>query len=276
MESEDGEKETQSEVVELRQKMESLKQELSECRTELAKLQKQLNQADRLQKSTESYNEDLRKQVDKLSAEIHKWKKKNKDKVDSETQTEEYVWTEADYYNYYYGGYSENSEAKDTHEGQNVEMAAAADAASTNKAIEVTASNKVTVTEVTASAENNVATAEEGDGSSIADMLRATAEEAMTQTGFVFDETTGMYYDHSTGFYYDSVSQLYYDGNTGFYYYYDAESGRYQFHSKVEVTAAVVEDQNAGDKKGRKFKKWVNKSSNEDSKVSNTFFHFCS
>lgn len=48
---------------------------------------------------------------------------------------------------------------------------------------------------------------QEGDGGSIADMLRATAEEAMTQTGFVFDETTGMYYDHSTGFYYDSVCQ---------------------------------------------------------------------
>lgn len=63
MESGDGEKETQTEVVELRQKVESLKQELSECRTELAKLQKQLNQADRLHKSTESYNEDLRKQV---------------------------------------------------------------------------------------------------------------------------------------------------------------------------------------------------------------------
>lgn len=46
---------------------------------------------------------------------------------------------------------------------------------------------------------------QDGDGNSIADMLRATAEEAMTQTGFVFDETTGMYYDHSTGFYYDSV-----------------------------------------------------------------------
>lgn len=38
-------------------------------------------------------------------------------------------------------------------------------------------------------------------------MLRATAEEAMTQTGFVFDEATGMYYDHSTGFYYDSVCE---------------------------------------------------------------------
>lgn len=46
---------------------------------------------------------------------------------------------------------------------------------------------------------------QEADAGSIADMLRATAEEAMTQTGFVFDEMTGMYYDHSTGFYYDSV-----------------------------------------------------------------------
>lgn len=48
----------------------------------------------------------------------------------------------------------------------------------------------------------------QGDAGTIADMLRATAEEAMTQTGFVFDETTGMYYDHSTGFYYDSVRQI--------------------------------------------------------------------
>lgn len=48
---------------------------------------------------------------------------------------------------------------------------------------------------------------QEGDAGSIADMLRATAEEAMTQTGFIFDETTGMYYDHSTGFYYDSVGR---------------------------------------------------------------------
>lgn len=63
------------------------------------------------------------------------------------------------------------------------------------------------------------------------------------------------------------MNQLYYDGNTGFYYYYDAESGRYQFHSKIEVTAAVVEDQNA-DKKGRRFKTWLKKGCNEDSKVS--------
>lgn len=45
-----------------------------------------------------------------------------------------------------------------------------------------------------------------GTSGSIADMLRATAEEALIHTGFVFDENSGMYYDHSTGFFYDSVS----------------------------------------------------------------------
>lgn len=63
MENEDGETETECEEAELRQKVEALKQELRECRAELSKLQKQLNQSERLQKSTESYNEDLRKQV---------------------------------------------------------------------------------------------------------------------------------------------------------------------------------------------------------------------
>lgn len=63
MENEDGEKDKESEEAELRLTVESLKQELQECRAELAKLQKQLKQSERLQRSTESYNEDLRKQV---------------------------------------------------------------------------------------------------------------------------------------------------------------------------------------------------------------------
>ncbi|KAF3855980.1 hypothetical protein F7725_016703 [Dissostichus mawsoni] len=203
MENKDGENETESEGTELRLKVESLKQELHECRAELAKLQKQLKQSERLQQNTESYNEDLRKQVDQLSAEIHQRKKKDKDRVDGETQTEEY----------------------------------------------------------------------EGDGGSIADILRATAEEAMTQTGFVFDETTGLYYDHSTGFYYTTryASQLYYDANTGIYYYHDTESGRYQFHSKIEVPAAQTaaepcKEKSTGEWKGRKSKKGSKKSSHQDNK----------
>ena len=58
-----GEENSKEGVAELRVKVESLKQELETCRTELVKLQKQLTNSERLQKNTESYNEDLRKQV---------------------------------------------------------------------------------------------------------------------------------------------------------------------------------------------------------------------
>lgn len=64
------EDENECEVAALRLRAESLKQELKECRAELAKLQKQLSHSERLQKSTESYNEDLRKQVSPLKQTI--------------------------------------------------------------------------------------------------------------------------------------------------------------------------------------------------------------
>ncbi|XP_041836116.1 angiogenic factor with G patch and FHA domains 1 isoform X1 [Melanotaenia boesemani] len=272
MENEDGhgKKDTESEVFELRLKVESLKQELQECTAELTKLQKQLSHSERLQQSTESYNEDLRKQVDQLSTEIHERKKKDKDRVNSETQTEEYVWTESDYYNYYYRGYCQNPEGTVVQESPTTEAAVVADVADCITAEEVSTANEAAAVNESIPPDNCVVTTtEEGDGGSIADMLRATAEAAMTQTGFVFDETTGMYYDHSTGFYYDSASQLYYDGNTGIYYYYDAESGRYQFHSRIEVAAVQTsgefcQENNPAEKKGRKFKKAVKKTSNQD------------
>ncbi|XP_043977858.1 angiogenic factor with G patch and FHA domains 1 isoform X2 [Gambusia affinis] len=276
MEEEDearGEKDSECEVAELRLRVESLKQELKECRAELTKLQKQLSHSERLQKSTESYNEDLRKQVDQLSAEIHERKKKEKDRVSCETQTEEYVWTETDYYNYYYGGYCQNVEGADSQEGLDTTAAAAEGDADHSTAVDVSTTNEAMAPDASASAESSeVAPAEGGDASSIADMLRATAEEAMTQTGFVFDETSGMYYDHSTGFYYDSVSQLYYDANTGIYYYYDAESGRYQFHSRIEVPAAQStaehsQETHVPDKKWKKFPKAVKKASHQDEEV---------
>ncbi|XP_078139872.1 angiogenic factor with G patch and FHA domains 1 isoform X1 [Centroberyx gerrardi] len=273
METQDDhdEKDSESETADLRLKVESLKQELKTCRAELVKLQKQLSHSERLQKSTESYNEDLRKQVDQLSAEIHERKKKDKDRVSSETQTEEYTWTETDYYNYYYGNYNQNAEATDTQEDTTTAGVEAADA---SEVAEVSTTNDV-ASDVSAQPDSSTAAkTEEGDGGSIADMLRATAEEAMTQTGFVFDETTGMYYDHSTGFYYDSASQLYYDANTGIYYYYDAESGRYQFHSRIEVPAAQTstepcQDKRAAEKKGKTGKKGIKKSSHQDDKELN-------
>ncbi|XP_061545044.1 angiogenic factor with G patch and FHA domains 1 isoform X2 [Phycodurus eques] len=271
MEDEDGEKDSGCAVAELRLQVVSLKEELKECKAELAKLQKQLSHSERLQRSTESYNEDLRKQVDQLSAEIHEWKKKNKDKVHTETQTEEYVWSETDYYNYYhYADYYQNTEAADSQESLGatvaVDVTGGSDSAEAAK-VEQAGTTAGTVADVSAQPDSSVVvTAEEGDAASIADMLRATAEEAMTQTGFVFDETTGMYYDQSTGFYYDSVSQLYYDANTGIYYYYDAESGRYQFHSKIEVSAVQTGDQDdcTTQKKGRWYRRGVKKTSHID------------
>ncbi|MEQ2309863.1 hypothetical protein AMECASPLE_002804 [Ameca splendens] len=265
-----GEEDSECEVAELRLRVESLKQELKECRAELTKLEKQLSHSERTQKSTESYNEDLRKQVDQLSAEIHERKKKEKDRVDCETQTEEYVWTETDYYNYYYGSYCQNVEGADSQESLDTATAAAVDVIDDSTAAEALKAIEATAPDVSASAESSdVAATVGGDASSIADMLRATAEEAMTQTGFVFDETSGMYYDHSTGFYYDSVSQLYYDANTGIYYYYDAESGRYQFHSRIEVpavqsSAEPFQETHVPDKKWRKVQKGVKKASHQD------------
>ncbi|CAL8337883.1 unnamed protein product [Lota lota] len=264
------ERDNESGVAELQLKVEFLQQELHDCRAELAKLQKQLSHSERLQKNTENYNEDLRKQVDQLSAEIHQRKKKEKDRIDCETQTEEYTWTETEYYNYYYGNSYENAEATDV---QGHTATVGQDLSVANEATKVPATTEA-VLEVPGQPDTHTAPkTEDGEEGSIADMLRATAEQAMIQTGFVFDETTGMYYDHSTKFYYDSASQLYYDNNTGIYYCYDADSGRYQFHSKIEVvpTAAHTDaergqDHNPAERKGKTSKKGTKKISQPNHK----------
>uniref|UniRef100_A0A8C6UFL6 Angiogenic factor with G patch and FHA domains 1 n=1 Tax=Neogobius melanostomus TaxID=47308 RepID=A0A8C6UFL6_9GOBI len=236
---------TDSEMAELRQRAQSLKWELEECKAELTKLQKQLSHSERLQRSTESYNEDLRKQVEQLSAELHDRKRKDKVKSDAETQTEEYEWTDTDYYNYYYGGYNQDQ--------------AAAAAGGRLRLLRLrgvlNSLLHLRLWRETQRWDSKRVCFQEAEGS-ISDMLRATAEQALNQTGFVFDESTGMYYDHSTGFYYDSMNQLYYDNNTGIYYYYDAESGKYQFHSRIEVqTETPASERSYSDWKSWKLKK---------------------
>ena len=65
---------------------------------------------------------------------------------------------------------------------------------------------------------------------------------------------------------------MYYDNNTGMYYYYDAESGKYQFHSRIEVpTVQPVSEtsqvKKSLDKKGRKWKKVPERTARQDDKV---------
>ncbi|XP_076835947.1 angiogenic factor with G patch and FHA domains 1 [Brachyhypopomus gauderio] len=237
----EGESEDASgqEAARLRAEVERLQQELQACQSELQRVQAQLSHSTRLQKNTESYNQDLRQQVEKLSMELHERKKKEKNRVETESQTEEFTWSETDYYNYYYGSYYQTA-ANATAE---TEQSVSTETQETSEVTEACPMATETAAVDTAQAEevSDVGNTEAGDvggGSSIADMLRATAEEALTQTGFVFDESSGMYYDHATGFYYDASSQLYYDGSTGMYYYYDPDSGKYQFHSRVEMAAA--------------------------------------
>lgn len=43
-------------------------------------------------------------------------------------------------------------------------------------------------------------------GLSIAEEIRSAAEDALKQTGFVYEPTSGMYYDYKTGYYYNAVS----------------------------------------------------------------------
>lgn len=76
------------------------------------------------------------------------------------------------------------------------------------------------------------------------------------------------------------ASQLYYDANSGIYYYYDAESGRYQFHSRIEVpavqsSAELYQEKTNADKKGRKFKKGVKKTSQDDRVCNSARFYLC-
>ncbi|XP_053504562.1 angiogenic factor with G patch and FHA domains 1 isoform X2 [Ictalurus furcatus] len=228
-----------SEVSGLQMEMRSLQQELGKCQIELKRVQKQLDQSLRLQRSTESFNHDLRQQVEELSAELHERKKKEKSRVEVETQTEDYTQVETDY-SYYYSGYYQAAEEYALNTATEIPETAEMYPATT----ETAPASLQQSDEMTNTVDTEVVVS---SSSSIAAMLRATAEEAVSQTGFVFDESSGMYYDHSTGFYYDSSSQLYYDANTGIYYCYDHTSGKYQFHSRIELST-VQPGQTANDK----------------------------
>lgn len=41
---------------------------------------------------------------------------------------------------------------------------------------------------------------------SIVEEIKQAAEEAVQETGYVYDEASGLYYDKNSGYYYDSVS----------------------------------------------------------------------
>ncbi|XP_072272396.1 angiogenic factor with G patch and FHA domains 1 isoform X2 [Pyxicephalus adspersus] len=248
-------------------RVQALEEELRSCQEELSTIQRQLSHSQRLHHTAESTNQELRRQVEKLCQEIHERNKP--EKTDKEVQTEDSsAWS--DYYNYYYSYYENHNTCTTTNADANQEShpaevtpeASAADVQQSPRTDDTPSAGG----EQETGYGQHVAGEEE---TSLAESLRATAEAALSQTGFTYDENTGMYYDHSTGFYYDSESQLYYDPSTGIYYYCDVESGRYQFHSRVDLQAYMDSNtQPIKEKKGRK-KKREPVSAQEEDRVQN-------
>ncbi|XP_056397702.1 angiogenic factor with G patch and FHA domains 1 [Hyla sarda] len=242
-------------------RVQALEEELKSCREELRRIERQLSLSQRLHRTAESTNQELRTQVEKLSREIHEFNKP--EKVDQEVQTDEYsAWS--DYY--YHQSFYENHTQIDAYEGK------ASNGSESTIDKSETGTNLPEHQEVKESQyekeEQEADYTQEEGGTSLAESLRATAEAALSQTGFTYDENTGMYYDHSTGFYYDSESQLYYDPSTGIYYYCDGESGRYLFHSRVDLQSYVDPNTQPSSEKKTKKKKREPSSQQEDDKAS--------
>lgn len=59
-------------------------------------------------------------------------------------------------------------------------------------------------------------TAAEAPAKTFSEEIKEAAEEAMQNTGFVYEETSGMYYDYNTGYYYNAVSNVFKQSFYGF------------------------------------------------------------
>ncbi|CAI5787426.1 angiogenic factor with G patch and FHA domains 1 [Podarcis lilfordi] len=244
------------EVATLREKVAALESELGACQSRLEREKK-------LRLKAQASAAKLRRRIEELK-KISDGERYEKATSNVEVQTEDAAeWSHEGYYyfhNYYYN-------SSDPHELNGAQIQPSYDNEGSNSDCadqlqlgdqpDVNGTEHCEVEEQDAVVHNMQKPEEplltEG---TLAENLRAAAEAAVSQTGFIYDETTGLYYDHSTGFYYNSENQLYYDPNTGIYYYCDVESGRYQFHSRVDLQSyETATAQYSKDRKGKKKRK---------------------
>ncbi|XP_057261408.1 angiogenic factor with G patch and FHA domains 1 isoform X1 [Pezoporus wallicus] len=248
----------------LRERVAALEADLGACRGQLERAQRRLRRTERLYREAREGNEALRRQVEELTKEI--LSRKEKDTYSVEEQTEDYAaWSQADYYCYedYYNHTDTQDCAAELPVQHNHETEGTEHNSTEELQTDVNVPLRTDSTKVAEGGEeeNFIQNSQEAEDTSLpegslAESLRAAAEAAVSQTGFIYDENTGLYYDHSTGFYYNSENQLYYDPATGIYYYCDVESGRYQFHSRVDLQSYQTSGtQHTRDKKGKKKRK---------------------
>lgn len=59
------------------------------------------------------------------------------------------------------------------------------------------------------------------------------------QAGFIYEPTSGLYYDTKSGYYYNPTYDLYYNGNDGNWYRLNPRTHEFIFHSGTETSQAV-------------------------------------
>ncbi|XP_007941629.1 angiogenic factor with G patch and FHA domains 1 [Orycteropus afer afer] len=268
------------ELTQLRRKVEKLERELRSCKRQVQEIERLLHHTERLYQSAESNNQELRTQVEELSKILHCGRNEDNKKSDVEVQTENHTpWSISDYYyQTYYKDVNLPNKGTDlsVQQGQDIEASTFNSEDQSERENDAYAGTDIREDVKcrqedhfpSNSQESASALATENtslEGSSLAESLRAAAEAAVSQTGFTYDENTGLYFDHSTGFYYDSENQLYYDPSTGIYYYCDVESGRYQFHSRVDLQPYQTSStKQSKDKKLKKKRKDPESATNEE------------
>ncbi|CAD7078082.1 unnamed protein product [Hermetia illucens] len=80
--------------------------------------------------------------------------------------------------------------------------------------------------------------AKEAKAKTFLEEIKEAAESAQNETDFIYEPTSGLYYDQKTGYYYNAEYGLYYDGSTGCYYRYNQEKNEFEFHSQVQAQPA--------------------------------------
>lgn len=70
--------------------------------------------------------------------------------------------------------------------------------------------------------------------------IKATAlMNTFQQAGFIYEPTTGLYYDTKSRYYYSPEHDLYYNGNDGNWYRLNPRTNEFIFHSGTETSQAV-------------------------------------
>jgi hypothetical protein len=77
----------------------------------------------------------------------------------------------------------------------------------------------------------------------VLDFINEIKNQAMVnsfeQAGFIYEPTSGLYWDSKTGYYYNPECDLYYNGNDGNWYKLNPITNEFTFHSATEAAKAA-------------------------------------